>query len=192
MNWWIRVFFYIIQGRLLRDNYCYIFKENWRVLHMCITIKERYKNIEDHRKQITPPILYERSHNYDYVMTTIKNYFSYFLNSNMFLKIEQKGMTFDHDFFYSFSYSSSLFFLGGKRKGEENILSRGQKACLSNRLFLNWILRKYSYKILLVPQKMQNACWYDVNVFKEAKKLYKKLSKNIKAKNPIATIAIME
>ena len=103
---------------------------------MCITIKERYQNIEDHRKEITPPILYERSHNYDYVMTTIKNYFSYFLNSNMFLKFEQKGRTFDHDFCYSFSFSSSLF-LGGKRKVEENNLSQGQKACLSARLFLN-------------------------------------------------------
>ena len=85
---------------------------------MCITIKERYKNIEDHLKQITPPILYERSYNYDYVMTTIKNYFSYFLNSNMFLKIEQKGMTFEHDFCYSFSFSSSLFFLEGREKGK--------------------------------------------------------------------------
>ena len=32
--------------------------------------------------------------------------------------IEQKGMTFDHDFFYSLSFSSALF-LGGKRKEEE-------------------------------------------------------------------------
>ena len=40
-------------------------------------------------------------------------------------RIEQKGMTFDHDFCYSFYFSSSLF-LGGKRKGEINNQSRGQ------------------------------------------------------------------
>ena len=50
--------------------------------------------------------------------------------------IEQKGMTFD--FCYSFSFSSSLFFLGGKRKGEKNIQSRGQKSCLSVRSFLTY------------------------------------------------------
>ena len=48
----------------------------------------------------------------------------------MFSEIEQKGMTFYHDFYYSFSFSSSLF-LGGTRKGEENNQSRGQKSCLS-------------------------------------------------------------
>ena len=37
-----------------------------------------------------------------------------------FVLIKQKGMTFDHEFCYSFSFSSSLFFLGGKRKGEKN------------------------------------------------------------------------
>ena len=46
-------------------------------------------------------------------------------------KIEQKGMTFDHDFCYSFSFSSSLLFLGGKRKGGKNNQGRDQKACLS-------------------------------------------------------------
>ena len=50
---------------------------------------------------------------------------------NIFERIEQKGMTFDHDFWYSFSFSSSLFFLGGKIKGEKNDQSRGQKSCLS-------------------------------------------------------------
>ena len=45
-------------------------------------------------------------------------------------KIEQKGMTFDHDFCYSFSYFLPSI-LGGKRKGEENNQSRGQNSCLS-------------------------------------------------------------
>ena len=45
--------------------------------------------------------------------------------------IEQKGMTFDHHFCDSFSFSSHLF-LGGKRKGEDNNQSRGQKSCLSS------------------------------------------------------------
>ena len=38
--------------------------------------------------------------------------------------IEQKEMTFYHDFGFSFSFTSSLF-LGGKRKGEKNNQSRG-------------------------------------------------------------------
>ena len=42
--------------------------------------------------------------------------------------IVQKCMTFDH---YSFFFSSSHFFLGGKRKGEKNKQSRGRKSCLS-------------------------------------------------------------
>ena len=41
--------------------------------------------------------------------------------------IKQKGMPFDHNFCYSFSIFSLLFFLGGKRKGEENNKTRGQK-----------------------------------------------------------------
>ena len=45
--------------------------------------------------------------------------------------IEQKSMALDHDFCYPFSFSSSLFFLGGKRKGKKNNLS--QKSCLSAR-----------------------------------------------------------
>ena len=32
--------------------------------------------------------------------------------------IEQKGMTFDHDFCYLFSFSSSLFFYEGREKGK--------------------------------------------------------------------------
>ena len=47
--------------------------------------------------------------------------------------IEQKGMNFDHDFCYSCSFSSYLFFLGGKRKGEKNNQSRGQNPSLSSR-----------------------------------------------------------
>ena len=43
----------------------------------------------------------------------------------MCVPIEQKGMTLDHDFCYSFSFSSSLFFMG-KRNEEENNQSRGQ------------------------------------------------------------------
>ena len=46
--------------------------------------------------------------------------------------IEQKGMTFDHGFCYSFSFPSSLF-LGGKRKGERITKSRCHKSCLSAR-----------------------------------------------------------
>ena len=41
------------------------------------------------------------------------------------------------DLFYSsFSFSSSLFFSGGKWKGEENNQSRDQKSCLSARSIL--------------------------------------------------------
>ena len=57
-------------------------------------------------------------------------------------EIEQKGLTFVHDFCYSFTFSSTLFFLGGKRNGEKNNQSRGQKACLSARSFLDSIRRK--------------------------------------------------
>ena len=48
-------------------------------------------------------------------------------------KIEQKGMSFDHNFCYFILHFSSLFFLGGKRKGEKNNQSRGQKSSLSAR-----------------------------------------------------------
>ena len=59
------------------------------------------------------------------------------------LKIEQKGMTFDNDFCYSFFFSCSPFFLVGKRKGEENNQSNGQKSCLSARSCLKKILKKF-------------------------------------------------
>ena len=37
-------------------------------------------------------------------------------NQIIIFMIDQKGMTFDHDFCYSFSFSSSLFFYGGREK----------------------------------------------------------------------------
>ena len=40
------------------------------------------------------------------------------------------GMTFDHDFCYSFFFN---LYLGEKRKGEKNNQSRGQMSCLSVR-----------------------------------------------------------
>ena len=54
---------------------------------------------------------------------------------NLF-EIEQKGMTLDHVFCYSFSFSSSLLILGGKRKREKNNQSRDQKSCLCDRSYL--------------------------------------------------------
>ena len=47
-------------------------------------------------------------------------------------EIEQKGMTFDHDFCFSFSFSSSLFFRR-EEKMEKNNQNRTQKPCLSAR-----------------------------------------------------------
>ena len=45
-------------------------------------------------------------------------------------------MTFDHDFCYSFSFSSpASFFVREKKRGKEN-QSRGQKSCLSARSLL--------------------------------------------------------
>ena len=52
---------------------------------------------------------------------------------NLYKRIKQKGMTFEYNFYYSFSFSSSLFFLGGKRKGEKN--KQSQKSCLSARSY---------------------------------------------------------
>ena len=49
-------------------------------------------------------------------------------------RIQQKGMTFDHDFFNSFAFSTLSFF-GGKRKEEKNSQSRSQKSCISARSF---------------------------------------------------------
>ena len=51
-----------------------------------------------------------------------------------YFQIEQKGMPFDHDFCYSFSFLSPSF-LGGKRKGEMNNQSRGQNSYLSARSY---------------------------------------------------------
>ena len=50
--------------------------------------------------------------------------------------------------------------------------------------FCSIVFKLNSKKIFLQnfigAPKMLNAFWYDVNVFKEAKKLYKKISKKIK------------
>ena len=52
--------------------------------------------------------------------------------------IEQKCMTFDHDFFFSFSLSSSLS--EGRERWEKNNQSRGQKSCLSARsMYWVWV-----------------------------------------------------
>ena len=48
--------------------------------------------------------------------------------------IEQKGITFDHDYKYSSPFLLHSFF-GGKRKGEKNNESRSQKSFLSARSF---------------------------------------------------------
>jgi len=48
----------------------------------------------------------------------------------------EKGMTFDHDICYSYSPFLLPSFLGGKRKGEENNKSLGQKSFLSARSIL--------------------------------------------------------
>ena len=51
-------------------------------------------------------------------------------------KIEQNGITFDYDFFYSFSFSSSFFLGGREEKRKKKNESRGQKSCLSARSML--------------------------------------------------------
>ena len=47
--------------------------------------------------------------------------------------IEQKSMTFDHDFCYSFPLFSPLLKKRGKKKRRMNSKNRGQKSCLSAR-----------------------------------------------------------
>ena len=47
-------------------------------------------------------------------------------DTNQVELIEQKGMTFDHDFCYSFSFSYSFFLKKEREKGEKNNQSRGQ------------------------------------------------------------------
>ena len=49
------------------------------------------------------------------------------------ITIEQKGMTFDQDFGYSFPIFSSLLKNEGKRKGEWSSKNCDQKLCLSAR-----------------------------------------------------------
>ena len=52
-------------------------------------------------------------------------------------------MTFDHDFF-DFILLFPFPFLGGKRKGEKNNQSYGQKSCISARLIDNKICKVIS------------------------------------------------
>ena len=54
----------------------------------------------------------------------------------VFFVIEQKGMTFDHDFGYSSPPFSSLLKIEGRRKGERISKNRDQRSCLSARLIL--------------------------------------------------------
>ena len=51
------------------------------------------------------------------------------------------------DFCYSFSFSSSLFFLGEKRKGEKNNQSRGLNSFLSARSYLQIILKVFQISL---------------------------------------------
>ena len=67
---------------------------------------------------------------FDYKITNILFRFHPHIFVNL---IKRKAMTFDHDFCFLFSFSSSLFFLGRNRKGEENNQSRGQKSYFSAR-----------------------------------------------------------
>ena len=53
-------------------------------------------------------------------------------------KIEQKGMTFDYDFRYSFPLLSSHLKKRGERKGEWSSKNRDQKSCLSARSCKKW------------------------------------------------------
>jgi hypothetical protein len=55
----------------------------------------------------------------------------------IFKTIKQKGMTFDSRFLLLILLFFFPLFLGGKRKGEKNSHSRGQKSCLSARSFKN-------------------------------------------------------
>ena len=45
------------------------------------------------------------------------------------LMIEQKGMTFDHDFCYSFSFYSSLFFMREEKRGKPTSWSKVMPFC---------------------------------------------------------------
>ena len=72
-------------------------------------------------------------------------------------KIEQKGMTFDHHFSNSFSFSYSLFFRREENSGKKNNQSRGQRSNLSARSTSNLLhkgdgnvyIRKRVYNSLL-------------------------------------------
>ena len=73
-------------------------------------------------------------------------------------RIEQKGMTFDHDLF---SFSSSLFILGGRRKGEENNQSRKQKSCLSAR---SQPRNKVNQEIRLIYSNLNSFKVYNIHI----------------------------
>ena len=60
-----------------------------------------------------------------------------FKNQLLLFKIEQKGMTFDHNFGYSFPLFSSLLKKRGNKKRRMNRKIRDQKSCLSARSFFN-------------------------------------------------------
>ena len=68
-------------------------------------------------------------------------------------------MTFDHDFCNSFTFSSSLFFLGGKIKGEKNNQSLGKKSCLSAPSIFAQPLNKRKQK-----EEVLNDSWVESNL----------------------------
>ena len=76
-------------------------------------------------------------------------------------RIEQKVMTFDHDFCYLFSFSSSLFILGGRRKGEENNQSRNQKSCHSAR---SQPRNKVNQEIRLIYSNLNSFKVYNIHI----------------------------
>ena len=82
------------------------------------------------------------------------------LDLNMIV-IEQKGMTFDHDFCYSFSFSSSLSFYEGRERGK-NTQSRGfkyPKECLSSRsIGFIWSSKGRWYNIKLFVRRIKKIC----------------------------------
>ena len=74
------------------------------------------------------------------------------------MRIEQKGMTFDHDFCYSFSLSSSQFFLEGREKGK-----RKTKVVVKRHVFLLDPINKSKWSI-----------WYIELMIKCTKPYYQK------------------
>ena len=79
-------------------------------------------------------------------------------------KIEQKGMTFDHDFGYSYPLFTSLLKNREKKKRKMNSKKRDQKSCLSvrkNREKKKWRMnsknRDQKSTFLLDPLKTTNS-----------------------------------